>query len=115
MRQEWLFIGHDSAHELLAGRTWLDSWCEGEKTEAPWELWLELVNGGTNRWGYLSLIRMSNQNLLALNLNVLCIEFRCALTGAIERATTNLEKREKFGERGGDEKTRSIAAGTMAD
>jgi len=99
----------------LPDGTWLYSWCEREIAEAPWELRLELVNEGTNRWGYLSLIRMSNQSPLALDLNMLTAEFRCALSGAIERATTLLEERERFGEGGGKEKTRSIAAGTMAD
>jgi hypothetical protein len=73
------------------------------------------MNGGTSRWGYLSLIRMSNQNPLALDLNMLTAEFRCALSGAIERATTLLEEREKCDGDGGNEKTRSLAAGTMAD
>jgi hypothetical protein len=95
--------------------TWLYSWCEREIAEAPWELRLELMNGGTSRWGYLSLIRMSNQNPLALDLNMLTAEFRCALSGAIERATTLLEEREKCDGDGGNEKTRSLAAGTMAD
>jgi hypothetical protein len=99
----------------LADGAWLYSWCERDITEAPWELRLELMNGGTNRWGYLSLIRMSNQNPLALDLNVLGAEFRYALTWAIERATTSLEERGKLGDDRGDEKTRSIAAGTMAD
>ena len=99
----------------LPDGTWLYSWCDRDIAEAPWELRLELVNGGTSRWGYLSLIRMSNQNPLAMDLNMLTAEFRCALSGAIERATTRLEEGQRSGEEGGNEKTRSLAAGTMAD
>jgi hypothetical protein len=99
----------------LPDGAWLYSWCEREITEAPWELKLELMNGGTSRWGYLSLIRMSNQNPLALDLNMLTAEFRCALSGAIERATARLEEPEKFGEDGANKKARSVAAATMAD
>jgi hypothetical protein len=98
----------------LPDGAWLYSWCEREIAEAPWELKLELMNGGASRWGYLSLIRMSNQNPVALDLNMLTAEFRCALSGAIERATARLEE-EKTSEHGRNEKTRSIAAGTMAD
>lgn len=99
----------------LPDGTWLYSWCKQDIAEAPWELRLELVNGGTSRWGYLSLIRMSNQNPLAMDLNMLTAEFRCALSGAIERATTRLEEGQTSGEEGGNEKARSLAAGTMAD
>jgi UDP-GlcNAc:undecaprenyl-phosphate GlcNAc-1-phosphate transferase len=99
----------------LPDGAWLYSWFEGEILEAPWELRLELMNGGASRWGYLSLIRMSNQNPVALDLNMLTAEFRYALSGAIERATTRLEAQEKISEHGSNGKTRSIAAGTMAD
>jgi UDP-GlcNAc:undecaprenyl-phosphate GlcNAc-1-phosphate transferase len=99
----------------LPDGTWLYSWCEREIADAPWELRVELMNGGASRWGYLSLIRMSNQNPVALDLNMLTAEFRYALSGAIERATARLEEEEKTSEHGRNEKTRSIAAGTMAD
>lgn len=95
--------------------SWLFSWFEHEIVEPPWELKLELINGSTNRWGYLSLIRMSNQNPLPLDLNMLTAEFRCALSDAIGRATARLEELEKIGGDGGNGKTRAIAAGTMAD
>ncbi|MGC1613671.1 MAG: MraY family glycosyltransferase [Candidatus Acidiferrum sp.] len=101
--------------QYLPDGTWLYSWFEHEVAEPPWELKLELVNGSTNRWGYLSLIRMSNQNPLPLDLNMLTAEFRCSLSGAIERATARLEEVEKSGEDGGNRKTRAIAAGAIAD
>jgi UDP-GlcNAc:undecaprenyl-phosphate GlcNAc-1-phosphate transferase len=99
----------------LPDGTWLFSWFAHEVAEPPWELKLELINGSTNRWGYLSLIRMSNENPLSLDLNVLNAEFRHSLSGAIERATARLEELERTGEDGGDIRTRAIAAGTMAD
>jgi UDP-GlcNAc:undecaprenyl-phosphate GlcNAc-1-phosphate transferase len=99
----------------LPDGTWLYAWCKGEIAEAPWELRLELVNVGTNRWGYLSFIRMSNQNPLALDLNMLTTEFRCALSGAIERVTMRLDGEQKNGVERRNERSRSIAAGTMAD
>jgi len=95
--------------------TWLLSWIANEIAEPAWELKLELINGSPNRWGYLSLIRMSNQDPFPLDLNMLTAEFRCALSGAIERATAHLEEMEKVGQDGENEKTRAIAAGTMAD
>jgi UDP-GlcNAc:undecaprenyl-phosphate/decaprenyl-phosphate GlcNAc-1-phosphate transferase len=99
----------------LPDGTWLFSWFTHEIAEAPWELKLELINGSTNRWGYLSLIRMSNENPLPLDLNMLTTEFRCSLSGAIERATARLEELEKSREDGENPRTRVIAAGTMAD
>ncbi|MGC1604289.1 MAG: MraY family glycosyltransferase [Candidatus Acidiferrum sp.] len=99
----------------LPDGTWLFSWAAEEIAAPPWELKLELVNGSTNRWGYLSLIRMSNENPLNLDLNMLTAEFRCALSGAIERATGHLDELERIGDDAENGKSRSIAAGTMAD
>ncbi len=99
----------------LPDGTWLFSWFAREIAEPPWELKLELINGSANRWGYLSLIRMSNENPLPVDLNMLTAEFRCALSGAIERATARLEEVEISDEDGAKRKTRAIAAGTMAD
>jgi UDP-GlcNAc:undecaprenyl-phosphate GlcNAc-1-phosphate transferase len=99
----------------LPDGTWLFSWFAHEIGEPPWELKLELINGSTNSWGYLSLIRMSNENPLPLDLNLLTAEFRCSLSGAIERATARLEEPGETGEDGENRRTRGIAAGTMAD
>jgi UDP-GlcNAc:undecaprenyl-phosphate GlcNAc-1-phosphate transferase len=95
--------------------TWLYSWCEREICEAPWELKLELMNGGSARWGYLALIRMSNTDPLPLDLNMLTEEFRSSLSGAIERSTIRLEQPEKTRNNSENEKRRAIAAGTSAD
>jgi UDP-GlcNAc:undecaprenyl-phosphate/decaprenyl-phosphate GlcNAc-1-phosphate transferase len=99
----------------LPDGTWLYSWFAHEIAEPPWELKLELINGSTNRWGYLSLIRMSNETPLPLDLNMLTAEFRCSLSGAIERATARLEKVRDIGEDERNQRSRAIGAGTMAD
>jgi hypothetical protein len=99
----------------LPDGTWLFSWFAHEIAEPPWELKRELMNGSMTRWGYLSLIRMSNENPLPLDLNMLTAEFRCALSGAIERATSRLEELEKSDGDEGNGRTRATAAGTMAD
>jgi len=99
----------------LPDGTWLFSWSAHEIVEPPWELKLELINGSMHRWGYLSLIRMSNENPLPLDLNMLTAEFRCSLSGAIERATLRLEELEKIDCDKGDGRARAAAAGTMAD
>jgi UDP-GlcNAc:undecaprenyl-phosphate GlcNAc-1-phosphate transferase len=99
----------------LQDGTWLFSWFEHEIADPQWELKLELVNGSTNRWGYLSLIRMSNLEPLPLDVNMLTAEFRCSLSRAIERATARLEESENAHEETADGKTRAITAGSMAD
>jgi UDP-GlcNAc:undecaprenyl-phosphate GlcNAc-1-phosphate transferase len=101
-------------HYLPDG-TLLFSWFEHEIAETPWELKLELIAGSTSRWGYISLIRMSDENPLPLDLNMLNEEFRSSLCGAIERATAHLEELEKIGEAAGNGKTYATAAGNMAD
>jgi hypothetical protein len=73
------------------------------------------MNGSMTRWGYLSLIRMSNETPLPLDLNMLTTEFRCSLSGAIERATCRLEELEKIDGGGGNGRIRATAARTMAD
>ena len=99
----------------LPDGTWLFSWFAHEIAEAPWELILELVTNSLNRWGYLSLIRMSNEHPIPLDLNMLTAEFRCSLSGAIERATACLEDLEKVAEHEGNKKARAITAGTTVD
>jgi UDP-GlcNAc:undecaprenyl-phosphate/decaprenyl-phosphate GlcNAc-1-phosphate transferase len=99
----------------LPDGAWLYSWFGHEIAEPPWELKLELMNGSMTRWGYLSLIRMSNETPLPLDLNMLTTEFRCSLSGAIERATCRLEELEKIDGGGGNGRIRATAARTMAD
>jgi UDP-GlcNAc:undecaprenyl-phosphate GlcNAc-1-phosphate transferase len=99
----------------LPDGSWLFSWFEHGIAEPPWELKLELITNSTNRWGYFSLIRMSNEDPLPLDLNTLTEEFRSSLSGAVERASTRLEELEQVGGDGRTGKTRVIVAGTMAD
>ena len=95
--------------------SWLYSWSEREIAEPPWELKLALITNSTQQWGYFSLIRMSNQTPLSLDLNMLTKEFQSSLAGAIEQASTHLEELEPARVDGGNGKTHVIAAGTLGD
>ena len=95
--------------------SWLHAWCAHEIGEPSWELKLDLTTDLANRWGYFSLIRMSNADSLLLDVNMLTEEFRSSLSGAIERATHRVEELEKLGLEGRNGRTRQIAAGSMAD
>lgn len=95
--------------------SWLLCWFEHEMVEPPWELRLALITNEGTRWGYFSLISMSNKEPILLDVNVLTEEFRDSLSGAIERASLRLEELEKVDIEGSNSKTRAIAAGTMAD
>ena len=99
----------------LPDGSWLLSWFEHDINEPPWELKLELITNSTDRWGYFSLIRMSDQDPLRLDLSMLTEDFRSSLAGAIERASTHLEELEQAGGDGPNIKAHSIAAGTMTD
>jgi UDP-GlcNAc:undecaprenyl-phosphate GlcNAc-1-phosphate transferase len=94
----------------LPDGTWLFSWSDRKIIDPPWELKLELNAGSFIRWGYLSLVRMSNNEPLALDLNMLTEEFRGSLAGAIERATLRLEEMEKVGDNGVGGKSRATVA-----
>jgi UDP-GlcNAc:undecaprenyl-phosphate GlcNAc-1-phosphate transferase len=95
--------------------SWLLSWCAHEIVEPSWELKLDLTAHSASRWGYFSLIRMSKDDSLSLDLNMLTAGFLSSLSGAIERATPHLDEMEKTGDEGGDKRTLAIAAGRMAD
>ena len=95
--------------------SWLLSWCAHEIGEPSWELKLDLTTNSANRWGYISLIRMSNADSLLLDVNMLTEEFRTSLSGTIERATPRVEELKKPGDEGRNGRTRQIAAGSMAD
>jgi len=95
--------------------SWLYSWFGGELTEPPWELKVELIANSADHWGYFSLIRMSDYDPLALDLNLLTGEFRSSLCDAINRASTHLEELAQARVDGGNGKTHVIAAGTLGD
>jgi UDP-GlcNAc:undecaprenyl-phosphate/decaprenyl-phosphate GlcNAc-1-phosphate transferase len=91
------------------------SWSEGQMGEPPWELRLELLTSSQDKWGYLTLIRMSDGEALSLDVNILTGEFRSSLSKAVERACARLEA-SKQGEGDIQEtRTHKLAAGSMAD
>lgn len=94
---------------------WLFSWFEHDISEPPWELKLELMTNSMDRWGYFSLIRMSNHDPLRLDLSMLTDDFRSSLAGAIGRASSHLEELEQAGGDRLNIKAESMAAGTMTD
>lgn len=92
----------------------LFSWSEREIGEPPWELRLELVTGSHTRWGFVTLIRISDSEALPLDINVLTEEFRTSLSNAVDRACARLEA-PKPGSVGDATQTHKLAAGSMAD
>lgn len=92
--------------------SWLFSWFEHDISEAPWELRLALNANSVHQWGYFSLIRMSNQAPLQLDLNMLTEEFQNSLSAAIERTSARLEELGTVGGDGGNGQTHAIAART---
>jgi hypothetical protein len=83
--------------------------------EAAWELKMELMTDATKRWGYFTLVRMSDKKSLPVDLNMLTEEFRSSLSGAVKRASNGFEELENVGVAPENGKARSIAAGTAAD
>jgi UDP-GlcNAc:undecaprenyl-phosphate/decaprenyl-phosphate GlcNAc-1-phosphate transferase len=86
-------------------------WSDCEVGEPSWELRLELVTSSREKWGYLSLMRMSDTEPLHLDVNVLTEEFRTSVSDAIDRACAQLEAQDGVHE----VKTHKLAAGSMAD
>ena len=103
-----------SFHPLCSGPdgSLLFSWSQCGLGEPPWELRLELVTNSHSRWGYMTLIRMSDCETLALDVNVLTDGFRTSLSNAVDRACTRLETSNQ-----GHHAPRSpeLAAGSSAD
>jgi UDP-GlcNAc:undecaprenyl-phosphate GlcNAc-1-phosphate transferase len=95
--------------------SWLLTWCGHEMGEAAWELKMELMTDATKRWGYFTLVRMSDKKSLPVDLNMLTEEFRSSLSGAVKRASNGFEELENVGVAPENGKARSIAAGTAAD
>lgn len=67
------------------------SWAARSLENAPWELRLELISTTHQRWGYLSLFRVTDGRPIAVDVNVLTGEFSAALSKAVERACARLE------------------------
>jgi UDP-GlcNAc:undecaprenyl-phosphate/decaprenyl-phosphate GlcNAc-1-phosphate transferase len=70
---------------------WLLSWCGQCLDDPPWELRLEMFSDRNERWGYLSLIRMSHAKTIALDMNVLSGQFREVLSKAVVRAFRKID------------------------
>ena len=85
---------------------WIFSWAEVEAKEAAWELKLELMNGGSERWGYFSLVRLCHAEPLLLDMNLLTADFLKALAAAVSRATAQLESCDET-------RANAYAAGTL--
>ena len=100
-------LQHGSQGSLFFG------WSGGELDKASWELRLELVTSSKNRWGYFSIIRLSNQEPLLLDVNILTEHLRKPLSDAVDRVTSLLEAPEA--EVRARENRRSMAVGTGAD
>lgn len=62
------------------------AWSGHGLDDPPWELRLELVSNSSERWGYVSLLRVSDGKPIALDVNVLVGDFRAALSNAVIRA-----------------------------
>jgi UDP-GlcNAc:undecaprenyl-phosphate/decaprenyl-phosphate GlcNAc-1-phosphate transferase len=67
------------------------SWSASDINNPPWELRLELVGDSGQCWGYFSLIRLAGHKAMALDLDVLTLDFRTALSKAVENSCAALE------------------------
>ena len=93
----------------------LFSWSECGTGEPPWELRLELVTSSHTKWGYLTLMRMSDAGALLLDVNLLTEEFRTSLSNAMDRACTRLEASARGEDNHRENRTQKAAAGSMTD
>ena len=91
------------------------NWSDSELNESPWQLRLELITSSQERWGYLSLMRMSRREPLPLDVNVLTEEFHTSLSDAVQRACARIEASKEGQGTIGDKKTHKVAAASMAD
>jgi UDP-GlcNAc:undecaprenyl-phosphate/decaprenyl-phosphate GlcNAc-1-phosphate transferase len=91
------------------------SWSEAGLDNPPWELRMELITTSKERWGYLSIFRVSPGNAIALDMNTLSGEFRAALTRAVERACARMETTLKTELNERESKSRASAAGSNSD
>jgi UDP-GlcNAc:undecaprenyl-phosphate/decaprenyl-phosphate GlcNAc-1-phosphate transferase len=91
-----------------ADGSWLLSWADHQMREVPWELKLELTNGGGESWGYFSLLRLGNAGPLLLDMNLLSEDFLRSLSEAMNRASARLYS-------SGGTRAQTIAAGTISN
>lgn len=91
------------------------SWSGGEMREPPWELRLELLTSSHDKWGYVTLVRMSDGEALPLDVNILTGEFRTSLSNAVDRAWTRLEASKRDEGEVRETRTYKLVAGSNAD
>lgn len=89
------------------------AWSGRSLDDPPWELRLELMSNSSERWGYVSLLRVSDGKPIALDLNVLAGDFRAALSKAVNRACQRLEMANKS--ENAQSRSHKLAAGSTAD
>lgn len=94
-----------------AGGDLVFNWSEHQIDDPPWELRLELVTSAHNKWGYVTLIRMSDGEALHLDVNVLSENFRTSLSDAFDRACTRLEASDQGRSEVHESRVRQVAAG----
>jgi UDP-GlcNAc:undecaprenyl-phosphate/decaprenyl-phosphate GlcNAc-1-phosphate transferase len=68
------------------------TWSDSEIAHPNWELTLELLSTTQQRWGYVSLIRLSCGKAIALDMNVLSQEFRTSISQAVHKACAVLDQ-----------------------
>jgi UDP-GlcNAc:undecaprenyl-phosphate/decaprenyl-phosphate GlcNAc-1-phosphate transferase len=90
-------------------------WSGCEPGEPPWELRLALVTSSHSRWGYLTLIRLSDSRELPLNFDGLTEEFRTCLSNAFDRACARMEASRQADVDDRHNRSHKLAAGSMGD
>jgi UDP-GlcNAc:undecaprenyl-phosphate GlcNAc-1-phosphate transferase len=88
------------------------SWAESGLNDPPWELRLELMSASNERWGYLSLVRVSANRPIGVDVNVLTGEFCGALSKAVERACIRIEAQLQSENGKGKSQFHEVAAGS---
>jgi hypothetical protein len=91
---------------------WLLSWSGHSLDDPPWELRLEMLSGAKERWGYLSLIRISHAKAVPLDMNVLSGHFREALAKAVVRACQKLDRHSETDRTSDNARSHKLAAGS---
>lgn len=91
------------------------NWSDHTIGEPSWELRFELVTSSNEKWGYLSLMRMSDGDALPLDVNVLTEGLRTSISDAVDRACGRLEAAKKGQDDVHEGRTHKLAAGSMAD
>jgi UDP-GlcNAc:undecaprenyl-phosphate GlcNAc-1-phosphate transferase len=92
------------------------SWSGVAISESPWALRLELVTSSEVKWGFATLFRARDGEVLSLDINILTEDFLTSLSNALNRACFRLEaaQQDKNGDQG-EQRTHKLTAGSMTD